>query len=303
MKIIFMGTPSFAAPVLQALCAAHEVIAVYTQPPRPAGKGYRLKPSPVQAEAEKRGIPVRCPVSLKNAAEQEQFRLLGADAAVVCAYGLILPEAILQAPPQGCLNVHASLLPRWRGAAPIQRAIQAGDAQTGITIMQMDAGLDTGPILLQEAADIVPDMTAGELHDVLAPMGARLMLRALAEQPTPREQPDAGVTYAPKIQKEEAVIDWSRPALQVERDIRAFNPYPAAFFFHQGERIKVYQAEVDEPTGAPAGEVLDADTLRVACGSGTSVRLYVLQRAGKRVLPVQEFCKGCHIPKGTNLAL
>lgn len=302
MKVVFMGTPVFAAEALRAVAAEHEVVCVYTQPPRPAGKGYKLTPSPVQVTAEELGIPVRCPTTLRTPEAQANFAALQADIGVVCAYGLILPQAILDAPAKGCLNIHASLLPRWRGAAPIQRAIQAGDAETGITIMQMDAGLDTGPMLLSESTPITATTTAAELHDRLMIIGCRLITQALNHLPQPIPQPAEGATYAAKLQKTEALIDWAQPAEQIERTIRAFNPVPTAYLMNGAERIKVFAAEVAEPTTAPAGTVLD-DTLRIACGHGTSLRLTHLQRPGKKSLPADEILKGWTLPKGTNLAV
>lgn len=302
MKIVFMGTPVFAAEALRAIAKHHDVVCVYTQPPRPAGKGYHLTPSPVQMTAEELGIPVRCPTTLRTPEAQDEFKALGADIGVVCAYGLLLPQAILDAPVKGCLNIHASLLPRWRGAAPIQRAIQAGDTETGITIMQMDAGLDTGPMLLREATSIAPTTTAAELHDRLMEIGCRLILDALNTLPTPIPQPDTGDTYAAKLQKSEALIDWTQPAEQIERTIRAFNPFPTAYFMYGSERVKVFSATVAEPTTEPAGTVLD-DSLRIACGQGTSLRLTCLQRPGKKVMPATEILKGWTLPKGTNLAV
>ncbi len=302
MKIVFMGTPDFAASILQALTKEHDVICVYTQPPRPAGKGYQLRPSAVQTAAEALGIPVRHPTTLRTPEAQAEFTALGADIGVVCAYGLLLPQAILDAPTKGCLNVHASLLPRWRGAAPIQRAIEAGDTETGITIMQMDAGLDTGDMLLKESVTITPTMTAGELHDTLMEMGNRLILRTLSENPTPVPQPDEGMTYAAKLQKTEALINWNEPADLIERKIRAFNPVPTAYFLLGDERIKVFIAELDTPTDALPGTVLD-DKLRIACGDGTSLRLTHLQRPGKKAMPANDLLKGWTIPKGTRLAV
>lgn len=303
MKVVFMGTPDIAATVLKAVAAKHEVICAYTQPPRPAGKGLKLSPSAVQITAEQLGIPVRCPISLRKPEVQAEFAALKADIGVVCAYGLILPQAVLDAPRLGCLNVHASLLPRWRGAAPIQRAIQAGDAESGITIMQMDAGLDTGDMLLKGVVPITPDTTAGNLHDQLAVLGADLMLKTLAEMPSPTPQPTDGITYADKIRKEEALIDWTKSAMQIERDIRAFNPFPIAYFMHGSERIRVFGAEV-EPTRTDAvpGTVLD-DRLLIACGGGTALRLTVLQRAGKKIMPAEDLLKGWTLPKGIRLAV
>src|SRR5437762_11861331 len=245
-----MGTPEFAATILTGLIAAgHRLRAGYTQPPRPAGRGHRTQPSPVQKLAESHGLPVRCPVSLRDAATQDEFTTLETDAAVVAAYGLILPPPVLAAPRLGCLNVHASLLPRWRGAAPIQRAILAGDRETGITIMQMDEGLDTGPILLQQAIPILPDTTAGELTEQLATLGARLMIEALdgivAGRLAPRPQPSDGVTYAAKLQRAEARFDWRPPADALERQVRAFDPWPGAWFEAGGERIRVLRAAAE----------------------------------------------------------
>ena len=303
MKVVFMGTPEIAASILRRLTEEHEVICVYTQPPRPAGRKMQLQPSAVQQTAESLGIPVRTPTTLKTSEAQAEFAALGADVAVVCAYGLILPPAVLNAPKAGCINIHASLLPRWRGAAPIQRAIQTGDAESGITIMQMDAGLDTGDMLMRGVVPISPDMTAGDLHDSLMNMGGDLILKTLREIPSPIPQPSEGVTYAEKIKKEEALIDWAQSAKQIERTIRAFNPFPVAYFMYQDERIRVFRAEVESVnTDSPAGTVLD-DELLIACGQGTALRLTVLQRAGKNKMPLRDLLKGWHLPKGTNLAV
>ena len=303
MKIIFMGTPEIAAHILRELVKEHEVVCVYTQPPRPAGRNMQLQPSEVQKTAEELGIPVRTPKTLKTPEAQAEFSSLQADVAVVCAYGLILPAPILRAPRAGCINIHASLLPRWRGAAPIQRAIQAGDAESGITIMQMDEGLDTGDMLMRGVIPITPDMTSGDLHDSLMIMGGELILRTLREMPSPISQPIDGITYAEKIKKEEARIDWTLPAKIIERNIRAFNPFPVAFFELNGERIRVFRAEVGtENTTESAGTVLDND-LSIACGQGTVLKLTVLQRAGKKKMPAQELLKGWNMPKGTKLAL
>lgn len=303
MKVVFMGTPIFSVPVLEALVAQHNVICVYTQPPRPAGKGYKLMPSPVQEAAERLGIPVRYPVSLKKEEEQIAFSELGADVAVVCAYGLILPAAVLNAPPMGCINVHASLLPRWRGASPIQRAIEFGDKQTGITIMQMDVGLDTGAMLLKKTVEITDETTAGSLHDALSELGAQMIVQVLNERPEAIPQPDAGITYAEKIQKKEALIDWSLPATQIRCKIRAFNPYPGAYLMYKGERIKIFGAQVirDLHT-SPVGTVLD-EKLTISCGKGTSLRLQVLQREGKKALLAEEFLKGFAFQKGESVAI
>jgi methionyl-tRNA formyltransferase len=304
LRIVFMGTPAFAAVALKALIdAGHDVAAVYSQPPRPKGRGMDTRKSPVQAFAEEQGIPVRTPVSLKNADEAAAFAALKADVAVVAAYGLILPKAILQAPRYGCLNIHASLLPRWRGAAPIQRAIMAGDAQTGVTIMQMEEGLDTGAMLLKESLPIRPDMNAGALHDALAEMGARLICDALAKLPdgiTPTPQPLAGATYAAKITKEECRIDWRRSATELDRHIRGLSPAPGAFTDIKGERITILCADlVPGRSGAP-GETLD-DRLTIACGEG-ALRPTLVKRAGKRAMSVEEMLRGFAVPKGLALS-
>ena len=293
-----MGTPDFSVPVLKALMKKHDVVCVYTQPPRPAGRGQKLTPSPVQKEAEANGIMVRYPVSLKSETEQNLFEMLNADVAVVCAYGLILPLAILSAPKLGCINVHASLLPRWRGAAPIQRAIMAGDKQSGVTIMQMEAGLDTGDMLLSQSTPITEHMTAGELHDKLSQIGADLILKVLDKMPTPVPQPFEGVTYAHKITKEDCLIDWTKPADVVSPQIRGLSPYPKAYFNYNGESIKVLHATVlQNRTSESVGTVLD-DNLSIACGLGTVVRLDSLQRAGKGVVARDDFLRGYPIKVG-----
>ncbi|PTX51521.1 methionyl-tRNA formyltransferase [Gemmobacter caeni] len=295
MKVVFMGTPDFSVPVLEALAAAHEVVCVYSQPPRPAGRGKKDRPSPVQAKAEALGIPVRHPVSLKGAAEQAEFAALGADVAVVVAYGLILPQAVLDAPRHGCLNIHASLLPRWRGAAPIHRAIMAGDAETGICIMQMEAGLDTGPVLLREATAIGPEETTGALHDRLSTMGAQLILQALDRlaELRPDPQPEDGVTYAAKIDKAEARVNWSAPAAEVDRLIRGLSPFPGAWCEVAGERVKLLGSRLAEGQGAP-GQVLGG--LRIACGSG-AVEITLAQREGKRAMAPEDFLRGFTLPE------
>jgi methionyl-tRNA formyltransferase len=300
MRLIFMGTPEFSVATLDALLAAgHEVAAVYTQPPRPAGRGKLLRASPVQLRAEELGLAVRHPASLKGADEQSAFAALGAEAAVVVAYGLILPQTILSAPIRGCFNVHASLLPRWRGAAPIQRAVEAGDAQTGVTIMQMEQGLDTGPMLLKGEITI-GRMTAGELHDALAEIGARLMVEALAriDTLTPQQQDDALATHAAKIDKAEARIDWNQAADVLERRIRALAPSPGAWFELGGERIKLLRAELADGGGAP-GRVTD-DRLTIACGQG-ALRPEVVQRAGRPAMPLADFLRGHPVAPGTQL--
>ncbi len=304
MRIVFMGTPEFAVPALIALVeAGHEVVAAYTQPPRPAGRGKQLMPSPVQREAEARGIMVHHPVSLKGAGEQAEFAALGADIAIVAAYGLILPQAVLDAPKQGCLNIHASLLPHWRGAAPIHRAILAGDAQTGVTIMRMERGLDTGP-MLAVARTSVDDKTSGELTAELAEIGGQLMVEVLADFAAHAEipQPEAGVTYAAKIDKAESRLDFSLSATQVERQIRAFAPTPGAFFELDGERFRVLAAEVTSrpgPAGVDVGVVLD-DALTIGCGGG-AIRPKLIQRAGRPVMETGAFLRGRAIAAGTRL--
>lgn len=303
LRLAFMGSPDFAVPSLNALIeAGHEIAAVYTQPPRPAGRGQRPKPSPVQVAAEAHNLPVRTPVTLKDPAEQMAFAELGLDAAVVVAYGLILPRPVLEAPRLGCLNVHASLLPRWRGAAPIQRAILAGDRETGVTIMVMDEGLDTGPTLLAERIPIGPDETAATLHDRLAALGARLIVAALDGLATgrlqPVPQPAEGVTYAAKLTRAEGRLDWRRPASVLERQVRALAPWPGAWFEAGGDRIKVLAAE-PAPGEGPPGRVLD-DRLTVACGEG-ALRLTRVQRAGKAPMGAAEFLRGFPLPAGTDL--
>ena len=301
MRVIFMGTPDFSVPVLDALVmAGHEVVAVYCQPPRPAGRGKKDRPSPVQARAEALGLTVRNPVSLRDVSVQADFAALKADVAVVVAYGLILPQAVLDAPARGCLNIHASLLPRWRGAAPIHRAIMAGDAQTGICIMQMEAGLDTGPVLLREAVTIGPQETTGGLHDRLSSLGARLIVEVLARLDDLRAvpQPEAGVTYAAKIDKSEARVEWGRPAAEVDRLIRGLSPFPGAWCEVGGERIKLLCSTVAEGQGAP-GVAMDG-ALTVGCGQG-AVRLLRLQRAGRAAQDADEFLRGMPLPSGTQL--
>ena len=301
MRVIFMGTPDFAVPALQALVAAgHEVVAAYTQPPRPGGRrGKELTPTPVHKAAEALGIEVRHPTSLKGAEEQADFAALHADIAVVAAYGLILPQAVLDAPKHGCLNLHGSILPRWRGAAPIQRAILAGDAETGVDIMRMEAGLDTGPVLL-EGRTPIDRKSAGELTEELAQIGARLIGEVLADLSAypERLQPEDGVTYAKKIDKAETLVDWSQSAKQVERQIRAFAPAPGAWFEYQGERCKVLAAELLEGSGAP-GEVLD-DALTIACASG-AIRPTLVQRAGRPVMTTADLLRGWAIAAGARL--
>ena len=300
-----MGTPGFAATILAALIAAgHSILAVYTQPPRPAGRGHRVQPSPVQLVAEQHRLAVRCPARLRDEETQAQFATLDAEVAVVAAYGLILPRAMLNAPRLGCLNVHASLLPRWRGAAPVQRALLAGDSETGITIMQMEEGLDTGPILMQQPLSIDPAATSASLTDMLAQLGGRLIVAALdrlAEGALiPRPQPPVGVTYARKIDREEGRLDWRRPAVELERRVRALESWPGAFFEHDGTSIRVLAAAVlADQSGEPPGAVLD-EHLAIACGSGV-LRPLRLQRPGRAPLGAAEFLRGYPISPGTNL--
>lgn len=293
MRIVFMGTPDFSVPALRAIAARHQVLAVYCQPPRAAGRGQKPRPSPVQRAAEDLGIPVRSPVSLRDAQAQADFADLGADAAVVVAYGLILPQAVLDAPRLGCVNIHASLLPRWRGAAPIHRAILAGDTQTGIAIMQMEAGLDTGPVLAERRLPITDRDTTASLHDSLAQMGADLILDVLEVLPgDPVPQPESGVTYAAKIDKAEARIDWTRPAAQIDRQIRGLSPFPGAWCDIGGERVKLLDSRLAQGSGAP-GTVLPDFT--IACGDG-AVRILLAQRAGRRPMTPQDLLRGWALP-------
>ncbi|HEY7579888.1 MAG TPA: methionyl-tRNA formyltransferase [Acetobacteraceae bacterium] len=300
MRLAFMGSPDFAIPSLRALHAAgHEIAAVYCQPPKPAGRGYALRPCPVQVEAERLALPVRTPARLRREpGEQDRFAALGLDAAVVAAYGLILPEPMLAAPQRGCLNIHASLLPRWRGAAPIQAAILAGDPETGVTIMQMDAGLDTGPMLLRESAAITPTTTGAVLHDVLARIGARLILRALTEDPRPVSQPEEGVTYAPKLNREAGRIDWTHDAAAIDRQVRAFDPRPGSFTTLRGTVLKVLAVEPCSGSAEP-GVVLDG-RLTVACGAG-ALRLTRVQLAGRPAMTAEAFLRGHAVAEGTLL--
>jgi methionyl-tRNA formyltransferase len=298
-----MGTPEFAVPALQSLIdAGHEICCVYTQPPRAGGRGQKARTCPVHDFATKKGLEARTPRSLKQSTDQEAFVDLGADAAVVAAYGLILPKPILEGTRLGCFNIHASLLPRWRGAAPIQRAIMAGDSESGVCIMQMEEGLDTGPVFLREQVAIDPGMTAGDLHDRLAELGGPLIVRALdsvaAGTATPTPQPDEGVTYATKIDKAEARLDWRRPALELARLVRGLAPFPGAWFELDGERIKVLGAETAEQSGTP-GRTLDAH-LTVACGEG-ALRLTRLQRGGRKPMAAADFLRGHPVPTGAEL--
>jgi methionyl-tRNA formyltransferase len=301
MRLVFMGTPDFAVPALDALHAAgHDITCIYTQPPRPAGRGKRPRPSPVAVRAAELGLEVRAPAGLRDREEQEAFRATGAEVAVVVAYGLILPRPILAALPRGCLNIHASLLPRWRGAAPIQRAIMAGDAATGISIMQIEPELDAGPVLKRADLAIGATETAGELSTRLAALGARLIVETLAEIDAlrPAIQPSEGVTFAPKIDKAEARIDWTQPAAAIDRQIRGLSPAPGAWTAAGGERIRLLRSCLAEGAGPP-GTVLD-DRLTVACGDG-AVRLLEVQRAGRAPAPADAFLRGFPLPPGTRL--
>jgi methionyl-tRNA formyltransferase len=305
LRLAFMGTPDFAVPALRALVeAGHEVTAVYTQPPREAGRGHKQRPSAVHTAALERAISVRTPASLKGTAEQSAFAALGLDAAVVVAYGLLLPKAILAAPRLGCLNIHASLLPRWRGAAPIQRALISGDAETGITIMQMDEGLDTGPMLLQERVPIRPEDDAGTLHDKLASMGSRLILRTLdglaTGALTAQPQPSSGATYAAKLTGDDERLDWRRPAEDLARQVRALSPRPGAWFAMNGDRLKVLAGEVAAETFEVEPGVVVDDRLTVACGR-QAFRIARIQRPGRAPMSAEEFLRGYRVARGTVL--
>lgn len=299
MRIIFMGSPDFAVPTLIALAeAGHEIVAVYCQPPRPAGRGKADRKTAVHERAEELGLEVRTPRTLRNEEEQARFASLNADLAVVAAYGLILPKPILDAPKLGCVNIHASLLPRWRGAAPIPRAILAGDTVSGVTIMQMDEGLDTGPMLLKRELSL-DRKNAGQVTDELAKLGAAVLLEWLTLRTPSKKQPEDGATYAPKVDKAEARLDWTRPAEEIERQVRAFAPSPGAWFEANGERIKLLDARAGDDAFGTPGEVLD-DCLNVAAGEGY-VRPLRVQRAGRSAMTVDELLRGFAIPKGTIL--
>lgn len=302
MRLVFMGTPDFSVPLLAALIdAGHEVICVYSQPPRKSGRGQKVNPTPVHAFAESQGIEVRTPLSLKGEDEQKAFADLNADCAIVAAYGLLLPKAVLDAPKYGCLNAHASILPRWRGAAPIQRAIEAGDDVSGVTIMQMDEGLDTGDMLLIQPVPITAQTTGESLHDELSVESARLILEALRAvdggYTKPQKQPQEGVTYAKKLDKKESQIDWSHSADDIERRIRAFTPWPGSWFAFGKDRIKVIKAEVVNQEGTE-GTRLDADGLVIACGE-KALKIVTLQRSGKGATDADSFLRGFNIPVGT----
>jgi methionyl-tRNA formyltransferase len=300
MRLAFMGTPDFAVPALKALHGAgHDITAVYCQPPRPAGRGQTLRLCPVHQEAERLGLQVRTPARLrKDEAAQADFATLRLDAAVVAAYGLILPQTMLDSPAKGCLNIHASLLPRWRGAAPIQAAILAGDTETGVTIMQMDAGLDTGAMLLKQAIPITATTTSATLHDQLAAAGASLILQTLATNPPPQPQSDQDATYAAKLSRDDGLIDWTRSAAEIDRQIRAFDPWPGTFTALNGQNLKVLAASVIDGTGTP-GTTLD-NHLTVACGSA-ALRLTQIQLPGRASLPADAFLRGHPVPPGTRL--
>ncbi len=304
LRLAFMGSPDFAVPTLQAILAAgHDVACVYSQPPRPAGRGKELRRTPVHDFAAARGLEVRTPLNFKAQADREAFAALKLDVGVVVAYGLLLPTAILDAPRFGCFNLHGSILPRWRGAAPIHRAVMAGDPVTGVQVMKMEAGLDTGPVLSTATTPVSEDDTTGDVHDRLAHLGAALMVKALAalEAGPVHLHPQAteGVTYAAKVSANEAKIDWNKPSAEVSAHIRGLSPFPGAWFEHDGQRIKVLHARADKGSGQP-GDVLD-DNLLIACGTG-AVRLTRLQRAGKGQMTAEEFQRGARIGRGRRLA-
>ncbi len=309
MRLVFMGSPDFSVPALHGLIeAGHEIVAVYTQPPRPAGRGKALRRQPVHEAADELGIPVRTPEKLRhNDEELAFFQSLKADAAIVAAYGLILPEAILKAPRLGCLNIHASLLPRWRGASPIQSAIRAGDAESGVCIMQMDRGLDTGAVLLSEVTPITPEDTAGSLHDRLAEIGARLVVRTLEEQPTAVPQDDSRSCYAPRLERRDGQIDWGRPAVEIERQVRAFIPWPGSYTLLEGQTYRIGAVSLPDEAetaalmaSAPApGTVLD-DRLTIACGTGC-LRIERIQKPGRAMMDREAFLRGTKLDKGMRL--
>ncbi len=302
LRIAFMGTPGFAVVALKALHdAGHDIVAVYCQPPKPAGRGQQIQKTPVHRAAEELNIPVHTPKTLRNMEEQEKFSALNLDVAIVAAYGLILPQAILDAPTRGCLNIHGSLLPRWRGAAPIQRAILAGDTETGITIMQMDAGLDTGAMLLKESTPITLQTTTQSLHDELAAMGGRLITQALQnlDTLTPIPQPETGATYAAKLTRDDGKIDWMKSAAEIERQMRALHPWPGCFFTLNGENIKLLAAEIVQNQSGTPGTLLD-ENFTIACGE-QSLRLITVQRAGKNATDGASLLRGLRLAVGTSL--
>jgi methionyl-tRNA formyltransferase len=305
-SLVFMGTPPFAVPTLQALQkAGHFIQAVYSQPPRPAGRGHQLKPSPVQAYAETQGWVIKTPKSLRTPQAYEELRALKPEVIVVAAYGLLLPQAILDIPPLGCLNVHGSLLPRWRGAAPLQRALLAGDEETGITIMQMEAGLDTGPMLLKDQVSLSSPTTFASLHDILAYKGASLLVQALEDLRAgtliAQPQPEEGITYAAKILKEEGLLDWTLSAQELDRHVRALTPWPGTWFIHEGHRIKILKSQFfsQTPQQEKPGKILDGN-LTIQCGQG-ALRPLLLQKAGGSPLLTQDFLRGYPLPWGTIL--
>ncbi|MCK5296531.1 MAG: methionyl-tRNA formyltransferase [Alphaproteobacteria bacterium] len=304
LKVVFMGTPDFAVPALKALSERHDIVCVYSQPPRPAGRGYKLQLSPVQTFATRKRLQVRHPVSLKSIEEQELFSSLNADIAVVSAYGLILPQAILDATKMGCINIHASLLPRWRGAAPIQRAIMAGDKETGLTIMQMVKALDAGDMLIKKALPIVSGMTAGHLHDILSRVAAGLILKALdgieKNSLKPKQQQENKVTYAKKIVKSEGRINWNNSAVEIERTVRGFSPHPGTWFEHNGKRIKILECEVikDIDKNYESGTVIK--DMVIACGKD-ALKILTLQKAGKTPTDAKDFLRGYNLPPNSRL--
>lgn len=295
MKLVFMGTPDFSVPVLENLVKEHDVVCVYTRVPKIAGRGHKETKTPIHLKAEELGIEVRTPKTLRNEEAQAEFKALNADAAIVAAYGLILPKAVLEAYPKGCINIHASLLPRWRGAAPIQRVIEAGDEKSGVTIMQMDEGLDTGNMLLKGEIEITPEMTGGMLHDALSEQGAELIMETLRnlDKIKPEKQDESLTCYAAKLEKEESRLDFNRPSEVLERKIRAFNPFPGTFFEYNGERFKVYEAEAfDEASGYAPGTIIPNDAgLLIACGKGM-LFITKIQRQGKKVMDIGELLRG-----------
>lgn len=293
MRVIFMGTPDFSVPALRAIAALHQVVAVYTQPPRAAGRGQKARLSAVHVAANELGLPVRHPEKLRSAEDQADFAALDADIAVVVAYGLILPQPVLDAPRLGCINIHASLLPRWRGAAPIHRAILAGDAASGVAIMQMEAGLDTGPVLAEAQTPIGAQDTTADLHDRLSAMGAELVVDVLARLPLPaRPQAEGGITYAAKIDKSEARIDWTRPATEIDRQIRGLSPFPGAWCDIAGERVKLLRSKLSDDSGRP-GQVLPDFT--IACGAG-AIQVLQAQRSGKKPMSADDLLRGWQLP-------
>lgn len=304
MKIVFMGTPDFAVPVLENLVNEHEVVCVYTRAPKESGRGQKENKTPVHLKAEELGIEVRTPKTLRNDEEQTKFKALGADAAIVAAYGLILPQPVLDAFPKGCINTHASLLPRWRGAAPIQRVIEAGDEKSGVTIMQMDAGLDTGDMLMKGEVEITDTMTGGDLHDALSKIGAELIMETLRnlDNIVPEKQIEENTCYAAKIEKDESHLDFSLPAVAIERKIRAFNPFPGTYFEYKDERFKVWEAEAfDVASGYAPGTIIPNDSgLLIACGEGMLL-VTKIQRQGKKAMATEELLRGFEFNPDTQL--